>query len=61
MEWITGNIDALIDIVTKIIAACAAIAAITPSKWDNDVLSKISSIVNLGALNVGRARNADDS
>lgn len=60
-EWITSNYDSIIDIVTKVVAACAAIAAITPSKFDNDLLSKISGFINLLGLNVGRARNADDA
>lgn len=60
-EFITENYDAIIDIVTKIIAACAAIAAVTPSKFDNDLLSKVSGFINLLGLNVGRARNADDA
>lgn len=60
-EFITENYDAIIDIVAKIIAACAAIAVITPSKFDNDLLSKVSGFINLLGLNVGRARNADDA
>jgi hypothetical protein len=60
MEWITGNYESIIDIVAKIIAVCAAIAAITPSKWDNDLISKVSGFVNVLGLNVGRARNLDD-
>jgi hypothetical protein len=60
MEWITGNYESIIDIVAKVIAVCAAIAAITPSKWDNDLISKVSGFVNVLGLNVGRARNLDD-
>ena len=60
MEWITSNYEVLVDIVAKVIAVCAAIAAITPSKWDNDLISKVSGFINVLGLNVGRARNLDD-
>ena len=60
IEWITTNQAALIDLVAKVIAICAAIAAITPSRWDNDLLTKVSGFVNLLGLNVGKARNLDD-
>ena len=61
IEWITSNTDALVGLATKIIAACAAIAALTPSKWDNDLLNKLSGFINVLGLNVGKAKNKDDA
>jgi len=61
IEWITSNYESIIDIAAKVIAACAAIAAITPSKVDNDILSRVISLVNLLGLNVLKARNQDES
>ena len=61
MDWLTANGSEIVDIVAKCIALAAAIAVVTPSKWDNDLLTKLSSIVNTIGLNWGRARNADDS
>ena len=61
IDWITANYDVIIDLGAKIIAVAAAIAAITPSKVDNDILTKILQFTNLLGLNVLKARNADDA
>ena len=60
MEWITSNYDTILDIGSKIFALAAAIAAITPTKVDNDLLNKLLGFVNLLGLNVLKARNQDD-
>lgn len=60
MEWISTNYDVIIDIGTKVIALAAAIAAITPTKVDNDLLNKLLGFVNLLGLNVLKAKNKDD-
>ena len=59
-EWISINYDVIIDIGTKVIALAAAIAAITPTKVDNDLLNKLLGFVNLLGLNVLKAKNKDD-
>tara|TARA_Y100000590_G_C15667226_1_gene994951 strand:- start:234 stop:419 length:186 start_codon:yes stop_codon:yes gene_type:complete len=60
MEWITSNYDVIIDISAKVIALAAAIAAVTPTKSDNDLLNKLLGFVNLLGLNVLKAKNKDD-
>jgi hypothetical protein len=60
MEWITSNYDVIIDIGAKVIALAAAIAAVTPTKVDNDLLNKLLGFVNLLGLNVLKAKNKDD-
>ncbi len=60
MEFITSNYDTILDIGSKIIALAAAIAAITPTKVDNDLLNKLLGFVNLLGLNVLKAKNKDD-
>jgi len=60
MEWISANYDVIIDIGAKVIALAAAIAAITPTKVDNDLLNKLLGFVNLLGLNVLKAKNKDD-
>jgi hypothetical protein len=60
MEFITSHYDTIIDIGSKIIALAAAIAAITPTKVDNDLLNKLLGFVNLLGLNVLKAKNKDD-
>jgi histidinol dehydrogenase len=61
IEWITTNQTMLMNAVTTVIAACAAIAALTPTHADNQILDKILGFVNLLGLNVGRATNSDDA
>ncbi|HJO22044.1 MAG: hypothetical protein GY772_20665 [bacterium] len=61
VEWLTANWQEIADIVAKVIAAAAAISAITPSRSDNEMVSKILGFLNLLGLNVLKARNADDS
>ena len=60
MEWITDNYQTIIDIGSKVIALAAAIAAVTPTKADNDLLNKLLGFVNLLGLNVLKAKNKDD-
>tara|TARA_R110002012_G_C11472384_1_gene594108 strand:+ start:211 stop:396 length:186 start_codon:yes stop_codon:yes gene_type:complete len=60
MEWLTSNYDVLIDIGSKVIALAAAVAAITPTKADNDLLNKLLGFINLLGLNVLKAKNKDD-
>ena len=60
IDWFMLNSEAIIDIATKVIAAAAAIAAVTPTKVDNDLLNKLLGFVNLLGLNVLKAKNQDD-
>ena len=60
VEWFTDNQGEVLDVVAKVIALCAAIAAITPTKADNDLLNKLLGFVNLLGLNVLKAKNKDD-
>lgn len=60
VEWFTNNQGEVLDVVAKVIALCAAIAAITPTKADNDLLNKLLGFVNLLGLNVLKAKNKDD-
>ena len=60
VEWFTNNQGEVLDVVAKVIALCAAIAAITPTKADNDLLNKLLGFINLLGLNVLKAKNKDD-
>ena len=60
VEWFTNNQGEILDVVAKVIALCAAIAAVTPTKVDNDLLNKLLGFVNLLGLNVLKAKNKDD-
>lgn len=63
METITGIIDAIpawVIAITGLVTAASAITALTPTKKDDKVISKILSFLNLIALNVGNAKPKDD-
>ena len=60
IEWFTENQNTILDIVAKVIALSAAIAAITPTKADNDLLNKFLGFINLLGLNVLKAKNKDE-
>ena len=60
IEWFTENQNTVLDIVAKVIALSAAIAAITPTKAENDLLNKFLGFINLLGLNVLKAKNKDD-
>lgn len=59
-EWITLNWQEIVDVGSKVIALAAAIAAVTPTRVDNDLLDKLLGFVNLLGLNVLKAKNKDD-
>lgn len=46
----------IINIVTAVIAAASAIAAVTPTKKDDALLSKIKPFIDIIALNFGNAK-----
>tara|TARA_Y100000114_G_scaffold122980_1_gene118431 strand:- start:1146 stop:1337 length:192 start_codon:yes stop_codon:yes gene_type:complete len=45
--------------ITGLVTAATAITALTPTKSDDAVLSKVLWVLNLLAGNVGKNRNAD--
>tara|TARA_R100000008_G_scaffold24798_1_gene13358 strand:+ start:378 stop:563 length:186 start_codon:yes stop_codon:yes gene_type:complete len=59
-DFFMTNYEQIVDIVAKVIAVAAAIAAVTPSRVDNDILTKILQFTNLLGLNVLKAKNKDD-
>ncbi|MEC9434082.1 MAG: hypothetical protein VYD87_14355 [Pseudomonadota bacterium] len=62
MDTLTTIIDALpawLNALALLITAAAAIATLTPSKSDDRLINAALKLVNLLALNVARAKNAD--
>jgi len=57
MSWILENKEALIGILTSVVAVASAIAALTPTPKDDNWVGKIYKVVDLLALNVGKAKN----
>jgi hypothetical protein len=74
MDSITGliamadQLPAWVNAITVLITACAGIAAVTKTTVDDDAMGKlggiwniVSRLINTIALNVGKAKNADDA
>jgi len=57
MTWILEHKEALIGIITGIVTVASAIAALTPTPKDDGVIKKIYNIVDVFALNVGKAKD----
>lgn len=58
-DFIVNNWETIVSAITSVIAAAAAVAAVTPSKTDDAVVQKVLDVVNVIGLNVGKAKNAD--
>lgn len=54
------DIEQLISIVTMIVTVASAIAIVTPTPVDNMVLKFVKQVLNVLALNMGKAKNKDD-
>ena len=46
----------LLNIATAVVAACSAIAAMTPTPTDDSMVAKAYKIVDMLAINVGKAK-----
>ena len=57
MSWIIENKDALIGIITGVVALASAIAALTPTPKDDNWVKKAYKVIDLLALNVGKAKD----
>ena len=57
MSWILEHKEALIGILTGFVALASAIAALTPTPKDDGWVKKIYKVVDLLALNVGKAKD----
>lgn len=51
--------NAYFNIFTACVMLASAIAAITPSKVDNQWIQKILDLLNLVGINIGAAKNKD--
>ena len=57
MSWILEHKEALFGIITGIVAVASAIAALTPTPKDDNIVGKIYKVIDLLALNVGKAKD----
>lgn len=57
IDYIIQNKEELFGVVTAIIAAASAIAALTPTPKDDTIIGKAYKIIDWLALNVFRAKD----
>ena len=60
MSWILEHKEALISIITGVVAVASAIAALTPTPKDDTIVGKIYKFVDMLSLNVGKAKDKPD-
>lgn len=57
MEFLPDSLEGWIAAGTAVVAAASAVAAVTPTPKDDRWIGKIYRIVDLLALNVGKAKD----
>jgi len=61
LDYIATNWFEIIEVVSLFIAAAAALAAMTPTPKDDSVLKALRKVVDVLALNVGKAKNKESN
>lgn len=56
INYLITNHQQILSAVTAVVAACSAIAALTPTPLDDGWVRKLYKIVDFLALNIGRAK-----
>ena len=56
MQYVQENWDLILGILTASVALASAVAAITPTPKDDGIVKKLYKILDLLALNVGKAK-----
>ena len=54
------NWEQILFIITSIVAACSGIAALTPTPKDDGWVKKAYKVIDLLAINVGKAKDKGD-
>ncbi len=61
ISYIIENKDQLFGVVTAVIAAASAIAALTPTPADDTFIGKIYKLIDWCALNIFKAKDSGDA
>jgi hypothetical protein len=56
MQYVQENWELILGILTAAVALASAVAAITPTPKDDGVVKKLYKILDMLALNVGKAK-----
>ena len=53
------DILSIIEIATSVVGVLSVVASITPNPVDNAILLGLNKVLNIGAFNVGKAKNKE--
>ena len=56
MQYVQENWEGIVAVLTGIIATASAVAALTPTPKDDGIVKKLYKLVDLLAINVGKAK-----
>lgn len=56
MTWIIENWESVFAIVTAAVALASTVAAITPTPKDDAIVGKLYKLIDIVALNIGKAK-----
>ena len=57
MNWLVENYEAVFGVVTAVVALASAIAAVTPTPKDDNIVKQLYKIIDVFALNIGKAKD----
>ena len=60
LDWLVTNKEVLVTIVTLTVTLASLIASLTPTPKDDTLVGKLYGLLDLLALNVGRAKEKGD-
>jgi hypothetical protein len=56
MQYVQENWEQIVIILTSAVALASAVAAITPTPKDDGIVKKLYKLIDLLAINVGKAK-----
>ena len=57
MEFLKENWEGILAVLSGVIATASAVAALTPTPKDDGIIKKLYKLIDLLALNVGKAKD----
>jgi hypothetical protein len=60
INWLVTNKEVLVTIVTLTVTLASLVASLTPTPKDDTIVGKLYGLLDLLALNVGRAKEKGD-
>ena len=57
MEWLFNNFQEIMACITGAMALASAVCSLTPTPKDDAVLAKVYKVIEVFALNVGKAKD----